>query len=152
MAIYVCPDCSKVLQSSSKYKHKITCKERYYQNILEQLLQGKPKRLDVGIKTDITTDRFHAEVSHWKDWYNAIVRKIYCYQCKDPKSELRIYFFGEYEVEKKQNIVRTCTHMDSRINVNVHVKLYECIDTGDGIIVMDLMTNQHLMDWRVQSS
>jgi DNA-directed RNA polymerase subunit RPC12/RpoP len=93
------------------YKNKNN--ENYYQKFLETILGGCHRRLKCGI-TDITTDKFHAEIKNWKDWKEAIGQLI-CYNKHDKKSEMRLYLFGSCKDEKLKMIYEDCKSFD--INV-----------------------------------
>jgi hypothetical protein len=115
----------KLLKQDSK-------RESYYQIILEYLLRGTHKKLEIGI-TDITTDQFHAEIKQWDYWMKAI-GQLCSYNVFDKKQELRVYFFGNYN--NKAKVIQVFREMN--------IKCFECVDQNDQIQVVDLETNEIL--------
>jgi transcription elongation factor Elf1 len=88
--------------------------ENYFQKFLETVLGGSHKRLECGI-TDITTDKFHAEIKNFPAWKEAIGQLI-CYNMHDPKKEMRLYLFGSHNDEKLNMVYEDC----KSLNINVY--------------------------------
>ena len=112
--------------------------EVYYQNILENLLEGTHKKLDAGI-TDITTDTFHAEIKQWDCWKEAI-GQLQSYNCWDPKEEMRLYLFGKYSDACKQTATKVITQLGIRV--------FDCIDVNDGVDIYDMESNIVVLQWK----
>jgi hypothetical protein len=76
-----------------------TEKEKYYQEIIEELLCGKHKILKSGI-TDVTNEDTHAEIKHWSNW-KFLVGQLLSYNNCDYKLNLHAYMFGNYSEQNK---------------------------------------------------
>jgi len=74
-------------------------KEKYYQQIIEELLGGKHKILKSGI-TDVTNEDTHAEIKHWSKW-KFLVGQLLSYNNCDYKLNLHAYMFGNYSEQNK---------------------------------------------------
>ena len=74
-------------------------KEKYYQQVIEELLGGKHKILKSGI-TDVTNEDTHAEIKHWSKW-KFLVGQLLSYNNCDCKANLHAYMFGNYPKENK---------------------------------------------------
>lgn len=74
-------------------------KEKYYQEIIEELLGGKHKILKSGI-TDVTNEDTHAEIKHWSKW-KFLVGQLLAYNNCDCKPNLHAYMFGNYSEQNK---------------------------------------------------
>lgn len=85
---------------------KIT--ESYYQKILENVLNGKHKRIPSGI-TDVTTEKIHAEIKCWPKWRHAI-GQLMSYNVYEYRPDLRIYLFDSYCKKQKQVALNVFHH------------------------------------------
>jgi hypothetical protein len=90
------------------YEPVKTRKEIYYQNIVEEVLQGKHKVLKSGI-TDVTTKDTHAEIKQWRKWKDA-VGQLLSYNVYDSKPNLQVYLFNSYKHEKKLVAMKVFDH------------------------------------------
>lgn len=89
---------------ANNYKNNIVqfdlnYKEKYYQEIIEELLDGKHKILKSGI-TDVTNNDTHAEIKHWSKW-KFLVGQLLAYNNCDCKPNLHAYMFGNYSEQNK---------------------------------------------------
>jgi hypothetical protein len=85
-------DSSKIIENKEN-------KEKYYQEIIEELLCGKHKTLKSGI-TDVTNGDTHAEIKHWSKW-KFLVGQLLSYNNCDYKLNLHAYMFGNYSEQNK---------------------------------------------------
>lgn len=112
---------NKVIELESKRN------ESYYQRFLERKLSGTHKRTKFGI-TDITTDKEHIEIKHWKN-YKAALGQLLSYNHHDNKI-LSVYFFGTIDDKQRENIIEL--YSSKGVNIN------ELIDTLDGIQIREV--------------
>lgn len=102
--------------------------ESFFQSVLEHHFGYGHKKLHVGV-TDITTDKFHAEIKEWRKWKSAI-GQLMMYNKDDPKDELRLYLFGKRSQKMKEKVCQYLTDMD--------VGLYECLIVSNGVKLVNL--------------
>lgn len=88
-------DSNKIIKKNIENKEK----EKYYQEIIEELLSGKHKTLKSGI-TDVTNEDTHAEIKHWSKW-KFLVGQLLAYNNCDCKPNLHAYMFGDYPEQNK---------------------------------------------------
>jgi hypothetical protein len=101
--------------------------EIYYQKFLEKQFSASHKRTVFGI-TDITTEKEHIEIKHWKN-YKAALGQLLSYNHNDNK-DLVAYFFGDIDKTKQENIID--------LFKSKQISVYEFIDTVNGIEINTL--------------
>lgn len=101
--------------------------ENYYQRFLERKLSATHKRTKFGI-TDITTDKEHIEIKHWKN-YKSALGQLLSYNHNDNKT-LSVYFFGTIDDNQRRNIIEL--YSSKGVNIN------ELVDTLDGIQIREV--------------
>jgi hypothetical protein len=108
--------------------------EIYYQEILENVLQGKHKVLPCGI-TDVTTHNTHAEIKKWNK-YKEAVGQLLSYNTFDYKPNLQIYLFNKYLHTKKLNAIKVFNKYD--------ITPFEFINDEDKgkLFIINLITNK----------
>ena len=67
--------------------------ENYYQNLLEQLTNGKHMHIPGIGRTDVTTNDAHMEIKRWHR-YQEVPGQLAKYQSKCPRPRSVVYFFG----------------------------------------------------------
>lgn len=87
--------------------------EDVYQKILERHLGGTHQYLRIGV-TDITTDMFHAEIKEWS-CYKEAIGQLMCYNCEDPRLELRLYLFGKEFTSQLSCMLAACKQLRIRV-------------------------------------
>ena len=108
--------------------------EIFYQRVLENVLQGKHKKLACGI-TDITTNTLHAEIKAWPKWKHAI-GQLLVYDAFDNKNSLHVYLFNKYPIKKKDMAIKVFQ------KYNIHpYEFKEDIDS-DKLEVFDFIKNK----------
>jgi hypothetical protein len=111
--------------------YKTKRNETYYQKFLEKVLGAGHKRLKCG-ETDITTEKFHAEIKEFKHFKGAI-GQLLCYNNDDPKEELRLYLFGSYKESKMTLALENCK--------SFNITIYHIVDNSNGTISIHNMDN-----------
>lgn len=122
-----------VLQSLKRelmfYKNKRD--EKFFQTLLEEHLGGKHKKLLTGV-TDITTNKFHAEIKQWISW-KAAIGQLIAYNIEDPKEEMRMYLFGKCTKKIRKVALETLSA--------AKICPYECVIVKDGVEIVNMQTN-----------
>lgn len=95
-------------------------------------MNGGHKKLSCGI-TDITTDKFYAEIKEWSCWKEAF-GQLLAYNVSDPKKELAVYFFGTYS--------QSCKDKVKAIAKQVGYKLYELNDQHGKLHIKSLQDDK----------
>jgi hypothetical protein len=106
-------------------------KEKYYQKIVEDILQGKHKTLQSGI-TDVTNNDTHAEIKHWTKW-KFLLGQLLSYNNCDYKPNLHAYMFGHYP--EKNKIIAL------EILKKYEIIPYEFIKQSDKLLLVNLITD-----------
>ena len=99
--------------------------EHYYQKFLEKQLGGTHKRTQFGV-TDISTDKFHIEIKHWKD-YKTALGQLLSYNFQDNKKMIA-YFFGIIKEEQKEKIKKL--YHSHNIEIYQFVDEFEFVDNN----------------------
>ena len=102
--------------------------EIYYQKFLERVLSASHQKTIFGI-TDVTTEKEHIEIKHWKNYKNAL-GQLLSYNHNDNK-HLVAYFFGAIDKTKQEKIIEL-------YNSN-KVSIKQFIDTSDGVIIENVL-------------
>ena len=107
-------------------------KEKYYQQIIEELLGGKHKILKSGI-TDVTNEDTHAEIKHWSKW-KFLVGQLLSYNNCDCKPNLHAYMFGHYPEQNKMIALKVFEKYD--------IIPFEFINNPGKLLLVNLITNK----------
>jgi hypothetical protein len=131
---------NKIIQRQDDFELRLESLEEkrneiYYQKFLEKRLGATHKRTDYGI-TDISTKNEHIEIKQWRD-YKTALGQLLSYNFKDTKN-LCVYFFGTIKDEQKTNIIDLFRAKN--------IKVYEFIDTLQGIVVNCLLNDNNEKD------
>lgn len=113
--------------------------ERTYQDILERYYGQGHKTLQSGV-TDITTDTFHGEIKAWNCWKEAI-GQLRCYNSDDPKAELHVYLFGQYDKTKKDIAKQRLLEQG--------FKVYEIVDENNTVVIHNIEDDSKTVVWQV---
>lgn len=115
--------------------------EDIYQHHLESLLHGR--HVDYGFYgiSDITTDKFHAEIKAWNSWKH-VIGQLTSYNHASPRDELRAYMYGKLPSEQKVQSVKSLL---SKFNISLfHIELCEEVLTITNC--NDMSTCEHLVN------
>lgn len=112
--------------------------EQFYQKILEKQLNGKHMYLRTGI-TDITNDKFHAEIKCWSNWQDSL-KQLLVYNFAERRNELRAYFFGEAKNGLKKLAFECLT------NYNIEVYVIFDIENNDDKVDLHKMTENDIVE------
>jgi hypothetical protein len=131
---------NKIIQRQDDFELRLESLEAkrneiYYQKFLEKRLGATHKRTDYGI-TDVSTKNEHIEIKHWRD-YKTALGQLLSYNFKDNK-KLCVYFFGTTNDDKKINVIE--------LFKSKNIKVYEFIDTLQGIVVNCLLNDNNEKD------
>lgn len=114
--------------------------EDFYQKIVETHLNGKHKRLTIGV-TDVTNDTTHAEIKRW-EYFKKAIGQLVAYNIEDPKDRLQAYFFGNCEKKNMDNAAN-CV---KKANMEVYTFRFP---TPDEIEIIEYFSEECVFSYKI---